>query len=110
MASSKIKRGSAEFAILCVLAEERLHGYQIAQRIIERTEGELRFTLASLYPMLYALEKRGWIAGAWETSKGGRERRHYRLTPAGAKRIAPLRREWRGFFRAIERLAGAANA
>ena len=110
MAISKIKRGSAEFAILCVLAEERLHGYQIAQRIVERTKGELRFTLASLYPMLYALEKRGWIAGAWETSKVGRERRHYRLTAAGAKRIAPLRREWSGFFRAIERLAGAANA
>jgi len=110
MAISKIKRGSAEFAILCVLAEERLHGYQIAQRIVERTEGELRFTLASLYPMLYALERRGWIRGAWEISRGGRKRRHYRLTPAGTKQIAPLRREWSGFFRAIERLAGVAHA
>ncbi len=110
MVISKIKRGSAEFAILLVLAEERLYGYQIAQRIAERTRGELRFTLASLYPMLYALERRRWIAGNWENSHGGRRRRYYRLTPAGSKQLAPLRKQWEGFFRAIHRLAGAANA
>ena len=110
MAISKIKRGSAEFAILSVLAEERLYGYQLAHRIVERTRGELRFTLASLYPMLYILERRGWIKGAWESSRAGRKRRYYRLTAAGCKQLAPLRREWQGFFRAIQRLAGAANA
>ena len=83
MIVSKIKRGSAEFAILSVLAEDRLYGYQIAQTIAERTAGELRFTLASLYPMLYALEKRGWIAGAWEMTPTGRKRRYYRLTRFG---------------------------
>jgi PadR family transcriptional regulator PadR len=110
MAISKIKRGSAEFAILSVLAEERLYGYQIAQRIGERTRGELRFTLASLYPMLYALEKRRWIKGNWESTSSGRQRRYYRLTAAGSRQLAPLRREWEGFFRAIHRLAGAAHA
>lgn len=110
MVISKIKRGSAEFAILAVLAEERLYGYQIAQRIEERTRGELHFTLASLYPMLYALEKRGWIKGSWESSHAGRKRRYYRLTAAGSRQLAPLRRQWEGFFRAIHRLAGAAHA
>jgi PadR family transcriptional regulator len=110
MVISKIKRGSAEFAILSVLAEERLYGYQIAQRIAERTQKELRFTLASLYPMLYTLEKRRWIAGNWENSHAGRRRRYYRLMPMGSKQLAPLRKQWEGFFRAIHRLAGAANA
>ncbi|MGH9775888.1 MAG: helix-turn-helix transcriptional regulator [Candidatus Acidiferrales bacterium] len=110
MAISKIKRGSAEFAILSILSEERLYGYQIAHRIAERTRGELRFTLASLYPMLYILERRGWIRGTWETSPAARKRRYYRLTALGCKQLAPLRREWQGFFRAIQRLAGAANA
>lgn len=110
MIVSKIKRGSAEFAILSVLAEERLYGYQIAQTIAERTAGELRFTLASLYPMLYALEKRAWIAGAWEMTRAGRKRRYYRLTPAGRKQLAPMRRQWDGFFRAIQRLSGDAHA
>jgi PadR family transcriptional regulator PadR len=110
MAISKIKRGSAEFAILSVLSEERLYGYEIANRIVERTRGELRFTLASLYPMLYALERRGWVKSAWENSSAGRKRRYYRLTAAGCKELAPMRREWKGFFRAIQRLTGAAHA
>ena len=81
--SAKIKRGSAELAILTVLLEQPLHGYAIARRIEQQTRGALRFTLASLYPMLYALEKRGWVKGSWEASRAGRQRRHYRLTPAG---------------------------
>jgi len=110
MIASKIKRGSAEFAILSVLAEERLYGYQIAQRIEERTRGALRFTLASLYPMLYTLEKRGWIHGRWEQARSGRKRRYYRLTALGSKQLVPLMKQWQGFFRAMHRLAGAANA
>lgn len=110
MISEKIKRGSAELAILAILAGEPLHGYEISRRIEARTRGALRFTLASLYPLLYRLEKRGWIRGAWETTRGGRRRRCYRLTPAGKKKLAPLRQQWRLFFRALDRLAGVANA
>ena len=105
-----IKRGSGELAILTVLAEEPLHGYEIAKRIERQTEGALRFNLASLYPMLYGMEKRGWVKGTWEIASSGRRRRCYRLTPAGRKRLAPLRREWAEFFRALQRLAGAARA
>jgi PadR family transcriptional regulator, regulatory protein PadR len=110
MISSKIKRGSAEFALLSVLSEERLYGYQIAQRIAERTLGELRFTLASLYPMLYSMEKRGWIKGTWEATRTGRQRRYYKLTAAGRRQLAPLRREWESFFNAMQRLTGLADA
>jgi hypothetical protein len=59
---SKIARGSAELAILVLLSEQSLYGFEISKRIEERTGGVLHFTLASLYPMLYDLEKRGWIA------------------------------------------------
>lgn len=110
MIPSKIKRGSAEFAVLSVLSEERLYGYQIAQRIQERTQGELRFTLASLYPMLYAMETRGWIKGSWEATRAGRQRRYYKLTAAGSRQLAPLRAQWDKFFQAMQRLSGAANA
>jgi PadR family transcriptional regulator, regulatory protein PadR len=107
---SKIARGSAELAILALLAEQPLYGFEISTRIDERTEGALCFTLASLYPMLYDLEKRGWIAGHWEANSAGRNRRYYRLTPAGKKELAPLRREWNFFFQALDRLAGVSNA
>lgn len=108
--SSTIKRGSAELAILAVLEGESLHGYEIARRIQQQTLGVLHFTLASLYPLLYRMEKRGWIKGTWETTAAGRRRRCYRLTPTGLKKLAPMRQEWRLFFRALDRLAGVSRA
>jgi PadR family transcriptional regulator, regulatory protein PadR len=107
---SKISRGSAELAILALLAEQPLYGFEISKRIEEKTDGVLCFTLASLYPMLYHLEKRGWIAGRWEANCAGRDRRVYSLTPAGKKELAPLRREWNFFFQALDRLAGVTIA
>ncbi len=107
---SKIARGSAELAILALLDEQPLYGFEISRRIDERTQGALRFTLASLYPMLYGLEKRKWIAGKWQSNEAGRDRRYYSLTPAGKKQLAPLRQEWRGFFQALDQLAGVSHA
>lgn len=105
-----IKRGTAEFAILSVLEAGALHGYEISRRIHQQTRGELRFTLASLYPLLYRMEQRSWIRGSWETSASGRRRRVYRLTPAGKKKLLPLRQEWSELFRALRRLTKVAHA
>ncbi len=106
----KIARGSAEVAILSLLAEQRLYGFEISKQIEDRTGGALSFTLASLYPMLYELEKRGWIAGTWQSNDAGRDRRYYSLTTVGKKQLAPLREEWRSFFHALDQLAGVSHA
>ncbi len=108
--SSKIKRGSAELAILSVLATQSAHGYEIAKRIERQTAGVLCFDMASLYPMLYRLEKRGWVKAAWETMPNGRRRRCYTLTAAGKRKLEPLRAEWRLFFGALDRLAEVSHA
>ncbi|MGH9862239.1 MAG: PadR family transcriptional regulator [Candidatus Acidiferrales bacterium] len=108
--ASPVKRGSAELAVLAVLAEAPLHGYAIAKRIRHQTGGVVSFDVASLYPVLYALERRGWVEGSWEQAANGRRRRYYRLTPEGRRRLQPLRREWREFFRALNRLARLADA
>lgn len=110
MIGPTIKRGSAELAILALLAEQPSHGYEMAKRIERQTGGALRFNLASLYPLLYRLEKRGWVKGSWEATRVGRRRRCYRLTPAGRKKLVPLRDQWRLLFRALDRLAGVARA
>jgi len=110
MIAQGIKRGTAELAVLSVLEDGPLHGYEMARRIEEQTHGSLRFTLASLYPLLYRLEKRGWVRGAWETSGSGRRRRSYRLTPQGKKELAPIRREWAELFRALKRLTKVSHA
>jgi len=107
---SKIARGSAEVAILSLLAEQPLYGFEIAKNIEEKTGGALSFTLASLYPMLYELEKHGLITGNWQANNAGRDRRYYRLTAAGKKQLAPLREEWRNFFYALDQLAGVTRA
>ena len=88
MIAPGIKRGTAELAVLSVLEDGPLHGYEMARRIEEQTQGSLRFTLASFYPLLYRMEKRGWVRGAWEVSESGRRRRCYRLTPAGKKKLS----------------------
>jgi len=108
--SPNVKRGSAELAILALLSGQPLHGYEIAKRIEQQTGGVLHFDLASLYPLLYRMEKRGWVKGAWESAGSRRPRRYYRLTGLGRRRLIPLREQWRLFFRALDRLAGVAHA
>lgn len=107
---SKIARGSAELAILALLNKQPLYGFEIAKRIDEESDGALHFNLASLYPMLYELERRGWVKGRWEANLAGRDRRYYCLTAAGKKKLAPLRKEWSSFFQALNRLAGVDHA
>src|SRR6476660_7850938 len=89
MASSildrELKKGSAELLILSLVEDRPRHGYAIGQLIDLRSRGSLHFNAASLYPLLYRLEKRGCIRGRWVEKAGQRRRRYYRLTPAGAK-------------------------
>jgi PadR family transcriptional regulator len=110
MIGPEIKRGTAELAVLSVLEGGSLHGYEIARRIEQQTQGKLRFTLASLYPLLYRMENKGWMRGTWQVSAHGRRRRCYRLTPAGKKKLSPLRREWSELFLALRQLTKVADA
>jgi len=81
----ELKKGSAELLILSLLESQPRHGYDIATLIEQRSRGALRFNVASLYPLLYRLEKRGWIQGRWVEKPGQRRRRYYRLTAEGKK-------------------------
>jgi len=93
----ELKKGSAELLILSLVEDRPRHGYDIGQLIELRSRGTLRFNVASLYPLLYRLEKRGWIRGRWVEKAGQRRRRYYRLTPAGEKILAAQREGWREF-------------
>ena len=100
-----IKRGSAELMVLAVIEERARHGYEIAKRIDEESGGLLRFHVGSLYPLLYRMERRGWIQGTWIERAGQRRRRHYRLTAAGRKVLVAQRSLWRQLFAAVHRVA-----
>src|ERR671912_2307850 len=94
IAESAARKGSAELLILAALEEGQLHGYDIAREIARRSDGLLTFHVASLYPLLYKLEDRGWIAGRWVEKPGTRRRRCYRLTAAGKKVLVTQRNRW----------------
>ena len=106
--NAQIKRGSAELAVLTLLAEQPLHGYEIAKQIEAQTGGVLRFDMASLYPMLHRLERKSWVTAEWQSLPNGRRR--YRLTASGRKQIAPLRAQWRAFFQALQSVTRFQNA
>ncbi len=106
----ELKKGSAELLILSLVEHRPRHGYEICQVIETRSEGAVRFRVASLYPLLYRLEKRGWIAGRWVEKEGQRRRRYYRLTAAGKRILAEQRSGWQRFVAAITRISEAEHA
>ncbi len=102
----ELKKGSAELLILSLLEARPRHGYEISQLIETRSRGALHFNVASFYPLLYRLEKRGWIQGRWVEKAGQRRRRYYRLTPAGRKMLKQQRTTWLEFVVAMQRITG----
>src|SRR5918996_2251075 len=93
----ELKKGSAELLILSLVEDQPRHGYDIGKLIESRSRGTLKFNVASLYPLLYRLERRGWIRGRWVEKPGQRRRRFYRLTPPGKKILAKQRDGWLEF-------------
>ena len=110
MSSPDIQKGSAEMILLALLEARQRHGYELAKLIESQSESRLQFHVASLYPMLYRLERKGLVEGRWVEKAGERRRRYYRLTAAGRQELAQQRRSWREFMSALNRLTGFSNA
>jgi PadR family transcriptional regulator PadR len=97
----ELKKGAAELLVLSVLEVRPRHGYELGKLIESQSDGRLVFHLDSLYPLLYRLEERGWIKGAWVEKAGERRRRFYRLTPTGQRVLARQRQTWDEFVEAV---------
>ncbi len=110
MLDRELKRGSAELLILSLVEARPRHGYEMSKLIESRSEGAVRFNVASLYPLLYRLEKRGWIEGRWVDKAEQRRRRYYRLTAQGKKVLRAQRSAWQTFVAAINRITEIENA
>ena len=104
MLDRELKKGSAELLILSLVEARPRHGYEISKLIEARSNGAVKFNVASLYPLLYRLEQRGWIQGRWVEKTGQRRRRYYRLTSEGKKMLASQRSTWESFVAAINRI------
>jgi PadR family transcriptional regulator len=107
MTATDLKKGSAELLILALVEREPRHGYELSKLIEGRSRGTIRFNVASLYPLLYRLEQRGWIQGRWVEKAGQRRRRYYRLTAEGKKVLATRRKSWLEFVAGVRGIVGA---
>src|SRR6266567_2399898 len=106
MLTPELKKGSAEFLILSLLDAEPRHGYELSKLIESRSKGVLTFHVASLYPLLYRMEEKGWIVGRWVEKAGARRRRFYRITGDGLDTLEEQRKSWKEFVAAIGKIAG----
>ena len=106
----ELKRGTAELLILSLLDARPRHGYDLSKLIYARSGGQLDFHIDSLYPLLYRLEERGWIAGNWVEKAGERRRRFYKVTAEGRKVLAAQRKTWDAFVEAVRLVTGDEHA
>lgn len=110
MLDRELKKGSAELIILSIVEAGPRHGYEISKLIETRSNGRLKFHVASLYPLLYRLEERGWLLGRWVEKPGERRRRFYSLTAEGRRVIVKQRDTWKVFVQAMDLITGADHA
>lgn len=110
MLDRELKKGSAELIILSIVEPRARHGYEIGKLIDARSGGLLKFHVASLYPLLYRLEERGWLQGKWVERAGERRRRFYELTAEGRRVLARQRDTWKTFVAAMRLVTGVDNA
>jgi len=106
----ELKKGSTELLILALVEERARHGYEISKLIEARSDGVLKLNVASLYPLLYRLERRGLLEGKWVEKAGQRRRRYYRLTADGRRSLRARRSTWRSFVEAMNRITEAEHA
>lgn len=106
----ELKKGTAELLVLSLLEKQERHGYELAKLIEASTDGEVVFHAASLYPLLYRLEKRKWVRGRWVEKAGQRRRRFYTLTAGGRRALQDQRIGWESFVRAMGRIVGESHA
>jgi len=100
----ELKRGSLELIVLHLLSSGESYGYEIVTTLSDRTRGALEITDGTLYPVLYRLERGGFVTVRWETPQRGVPRKYYRLTPEGTAELKRLSREWTTFAGAMTRL------
>ena len=100
----ELKRGSLELIVLRLLAPGEAYGYEIVTKLTARTNGSLGVTDGTLYPVLYRLERAGFVSVRWETPERGVPRKYYRLTGEGKAELARLTHEWNAFASAMAKL------
>lgn len=102
MSALDLLQGTLDLLVLKVVARGRMHGWGIAQRILETSSHQLVVNQGSLYPALHRLEDRGLVRASWGQSENNRRARYYEITAAGRRQLEAERESWRRFTGAVQ--------
>ncbi len=102
-------KGTLPLLVLSVLRDGELYGYEIAQRIRDRSGELFAPSEGSLYPALHRLERDGALTATWRASERGPRRRYYSITPAGDRLFADASRQWDAVSMGVTRMARAGS-
>jgi len=100
----ELMRGAGPTAVLRLLADRTMYGYELAEALGRIGDGVLAMGQSTLYPMLYNLEAKGLVRATWRDSDAGRRRKYYALTAAGRQRLADQSRQWSALVGALDGL------
>ncbi len=100
----ELMRGAGPTAVLKLLSAREMYGYQLVEALDQRTDGVLAMGQSTLYPMLYNLEAKGLIEAEWRQADSGRDRKYYRLTGKGKKRLDADLESWNRLAEALSTL------
>jgi PadR family transcriptional regulator, regulatory protein PadR len=102
-----LPQGTFDMLVLKALSLGPMHGYGVGQRIQQLAEDMLRVEEGTLYPALYRLEQRDWIASEWGVSDNNRKARFYSLTRAGRKQLEAEKSRWEHLTVAVAKVLQA---
>ena len=101
-----VLQGTLDLLILRTVQLEPLHGYGIAQRLEQITNGTFQVNGGSLFPALYALEKNGYLSSEWRATENNRRARYYALTAEGKSKLREEKRHWMRIVQAMQLVLG----
>lgn len=100
----ELMRGAGPVAVLKLLERRDMYGYELAEALASKTAGVLDMGQSTLYPMLYNLESKGLIESYWQSAASERDRKYYKLTTDGKRRLADDTQQWRAVAQAMTAL------
>ncbi|MEX2282647.1 MAG: PadR family transcriptional regulator [Gemmatimonadota bacterium] len=99
--ATQLLRGTLDVLVMKTLAGNELHGYAIADRIAQKTDGALGVEDGALYQCLHRMEEKGWLDAAWGHADNGKRAKFYQLTAAGRKQLQAEQASWIRYAEAV---------
>jgi PadR family transcriptional regulator PadR len=102
--SQDLVKGSVIPAVLALLRDRPMYGYEMVKQVNARTDGKLQWREGTLYPALHKLESDGMVSSRWRDGTAGKPRKYYAITRKGRQELERRAAEWQEFSSSLNRL------